>query len=343
MVFGVPTGKMTELIQSPLFEEIRNYLKTADGNQQIFLYVPYIKTKTLSKLVKDLENKITIITTWHMNDLLSPFASSELELYPFCKENNIVLYINNKIHLKVYSVALESAIIATGNISQGGLEGVNEECAALVNELSSTDRLFFEKIRNEAVYVDEDVYQKYLEKYEEHVDKVPKQIEYEDPIIPKTDHFLISALPMTRSVDDLIRGYENINSDSKPSEDSETCACIYHDLTNYNIESGLSNDEFLKKLKIQFFSHPFIQRIDEFIPTDTHVKAHPEERHHWIIFKQWVQDNCHDVPIPSLRELDGNIRVLYNWFVKLGNGDYIIDIPGAHSERLVKIDHKGDS
>ena len=333
-----------KLLQPPLLEDIRNYLLQVDETKQIFLYVPYIKTKILSKLVKDLKNKIIIITTWHMNDLLSSFASSELELYPFCKENNIALYINNKIHLKVYSAALESAIVATGNISQGGLEGLNEECGVLVNELSGTDRLFLEKIRNKAVYVDEDVYQKYLEKYQKYLDKVPKQIEYEDPIIiPKTDYFLISALPMTRSVDDLIRGYENINSDSKPSEDSETSACIYHDLINYDIEPGLSNDEFLKKLKTQFFSHSFIQRIDEFIPTDTHVKAHPEERHHWTIFKQWVQKNCHDVPIPSLRELDENIRVLYNWFVKLGDGDYVIDIPGAHSERLLRIDHKGNS
>ena len=38
------------MLRSPLFEEIRNYLKTADENQQIFLYVPYIKTKVLSKL-----------------------------------------------------------------------------------------------------------------------------------------------------------------------------------------------------------------------------------------------------------------------------------------------------
>ena len=266
---------MTELIKSPLFEEIRNYLKTADENQQIFLYVPYIKTKTLSKLVKDLENKITIITTWHMNDLLSPFASSELELYPFCKENNIALYINNKIHLKVYSVSLESAIVATGNISQGGLEGGHKECAVLVNELSSTDRLFFEKIRNEATYVDDDVYQKYLERYEELVNEVPKQIEYEDlVIVPKKDHFLISALPMTRNVDDLIKGYENINSGLKPSENSETCACIYHDLTNYNIESGLSNEEFLKKLKIQFKSHPFIRRVLNYFQVFLKIDLH---------------------------------------------------------------------
>ena len=112
-------GKMTDkLLQPPLLEKIRNYLLQADEGQQIFLYVPYIKTKTLSKLVDGIKN-ITIITTWHMRDLV--FGSSEVELYQFCKDHNYTLYVNNKIHLKVYSIALDSAIVATGNISVGGL------------------------------------------------------------------------------------------------------------------------------------------------------------------------------------------------------------------------------
>ena len=131
---------MTELIKSPLFEEIRNYLKTADPEKQIFLYVPYIKTKTLSKLVDGIKN-ITIITTWHMRDLV--FGSSEVELYQFCKDHNYTLYVNNKIHLKVYSIALDSAIVATGNISVGGLEGGNEECGILVKELSVSEAIIF--------------------------------------------------------------------------------------------------------------------------------------------------------------------------------------------------------
>ena len=84
-----------KLFQSPLFDEVRTYLTQTKSNEQIFLYVPYIKTKILSKLIGDIQNKITIITAWHPNDLL--IGSSELELYPFCKDNNITLYINNKI------------------------------------------------------------------------------------------------------------------------------------------------------------------------------------------------------------------------------------------------------
>ena len=83
-------------LKSPLFEKIKNYFEKMISDEQIFLYVPYIKTKILEKLLEDIENAITIITTWHPNDLLT--GSSELKLYPFCKERGITLYINNKRH-----------------------------------------------------------------------------------------------------------------------------------------------------------------------------------------------------------------------------------------------------
>ena len=112
-------NKMNEFLKSPLFEKIKNELKKNENNKQIVLFVPYIKTKILEKLLEGINNQISIITTWHINDLIS--GSSELKLYQFCKEQNIALYIHNKIHLKVYSVNLESAIVASGNISHNGL------------------------------------------------------------------------------------------------------------------------------------------------------------------------------------------------------------------------------
>ena len=131
---------------------------------------------------------------------------------------------------------------------------------------------------------------------------------------------------MTRDVNDLVEGYEKITSGLEPSEDSETSACIYHDLANYNIEPGLSKKEFLEKLKIQFFAHPFIQKIDDLINPEAYFGS----------IKEWVQSNCTDVPVPSRRELTGNIQVLYDWFEKLGDGKYVKDRPN-YSERLTKI------
>ena len=194
------------MLQSPLFKKIRDFFITEKSDERIYLYVPYIKTKILEKLLEGISNQITIITTWKINDLIS--GSSELELYQFCKENNIALYIHNKIHLKVYSINLESAIVGSCNISRNGLmEGGNYESGVLVNELQISDRLYLEKIKREAIFVDDKVYQIYLDEYEKCKKQAPEKIVFDDPKISlQKDYFLKSALPMTENIDDLITG-----------------------------------------------------------------------------------------------------------------------------------------
>lgn len=329
MSFGMIIGKTKMVIvQSPIFDKIRAYVLDAKDDDQIFLYVPYIKIKILKKLIEDIQNQIIIITTWHINDLIS--GSSDLELYQFCKEGNIALYIHNKIHLKMYSVNLESAIVASGNISHNGLMyGGNYEAGVLVDKLDISDRMYLEKIKRESTYVDDDIYQIYLEEYEKCKKEALKQIDFEDPkIIQEKDYFLKSALPMTENVTDLIEGYKKINSNLEPSDNSETANCIYHDLANYEIELGLSEKEFKDELKVQFFSHPFTQKINKFIETS--------ERTQFGFIKRWVRDHCTDVPLPRPWEFTKNIQILYHWFVELGDGDYETYVHGSHTESIRK-------
>jgi len=314
------------LYRSPLFDQIEQYFSRSKEDEQIFLYVPYIKTKILSELVKNLQNKIIVITTLKPNDLLS--GSSELELFKFCKEKKITLYVNNKIHLKIYSVNLQNAIISTANISKNGLlpDG-NYEAATFVDKLTSEDKLYLEQIRNEAILINDEIYLQLKKWYDEQNNEIPKEVKFEELIsYPKKD-FLISALPMTRNIQDLVEGYVRINSGLEPSFDSEVSSCIYHDLANYNIELGLTKSEFMQKLKTRFFGHPFIKKIDEFIDPEAYFGR----------IKEWIQNNCADVPIPSRRELTGNVQVLLEWFENLGDGKYVIDIPGSHSQRIRKM------
>jgi len=317
------------LIQTPLFEKIKNYLILAQKNERIFLYVPYIKTKILQQLVDEIDNRITIITTWQMNDLIS--GSSELELFEFTQREKIDLYIHNKIHLKVYSINLETAIASSGNISQRGLlPNGNYEFGVFVEKLSTHDRMYLEKIRNEAIFVNEEVYQKYLKDYEKCKKAAPPRIEFEDPVITlKKDYFLKSALPMTENIQDLVEGYQKINSNNNPSENPEITSCIYHDLANYEIEIGLSRKEFLHKLKKQFFSHPFICLIDRFLVDS--------DRPQFGVIRDFVRNNCTDVPLPRPFELNKNINVIYDWFVFLGDkGQYEKYRFGKHTESLRK-------
>ena len=122
---------------SPLFNHIAEYLSQTKTDERVYLYVPYIKTKILGELIDEIDANITIITTWHINDLI--YGSSELELYEFTKKRKINLYINKKIHLKVYSINLESAIVSSGNISQNGLmPNGNYEAGVYVDKISTS-------------------------------------------------------------------------------------------------------------------------------------------------------------------------------------------------------------
>lgn len=318
---------MAKLYRSPLFEHIRKYLLGAPVGGMVFLFVPYIQTEVLTRLLEGIKNETVIVTTWEPADLLS--GSSDLATYPYCQEHGIALYVSEMMHLKVYSVGLDSAIIATGNVSRRGLmpDG-NYEAATAVEHLTNEDRLFFEAIRANARLVNDSMYSELKDWVRLNATDTPTPPALKDVIsAPGRDDFLVSALPMTRSVDALAAGYAKIRAGQEPSDDRDVSACIFHDLANYSIPMGLSDGEFRRELSCRFFTHPFIRRMDEFIDPDAYFGR----------IKEWIQNNCTDVPVPSRRELTGNVQVLLKWFVTLGNGRYMVDVPGARSERIRKI------
>jgi hypothetical protein len=317
------------LLKSPLFPHIKDYLEKPRIAKKIYLFIPYIQTDVLEKLVSDITDRIIIVTSWRTSDLLS--GSSRLDLYPFCKLRNITLYINNKIHLKAYSNNLDDVIVATANISKRGLEDVedaNIECGVYTEIISNNDRLYFANIIQESRLVNEEMYQSLLDWYNKQ-DKPAEIHDIFDSIIlpPERDAFLISALPMTSTVEILEEAYLQISNNFSPIVDNETRDCIFHDLANFNIKLGLRQADFRKQLKTSFFSHPFIKKIDSMIDSEIYFGR----------LKEWIQMNCTDVPIPSRRALTGNVQVLFKWFESLGNGNYVVDIPGVHSQRLRKI------
>jgi hypothetical protein len=131
---------------------------------------------------------------------------------------------------------------------------------------------------------------------------------------------------MSRSVNRLEEEYKKLSQGLPSDNDKETRDCVFHDLANYGIPLGLTLLEFKDRLRKSFFSHPFIKRIDEFIAPEAYFGR----------IKEWIQSNCTDVPVPSRRELTGNVQVLLEWFVELGDGRYKVDVPGRYSERIRK-------
>ena len=222
------------------------------SDDTVFLFVPYIKTNVLEKLLDGISNSVVIVTTWKPQDIQS--GSSEISLYSFCKQRRISLYVSEDLHLKVYSIGLSSAVLATGNVSRRGLySDGNYEAAVLIEQLTVKDRLFFERIRMDAILVSDVIYENLKKWSEDNTLDVPEKISLQDIIsLSPNNDFLISALPMTRRVDDLIAGYQRITSNQTPSEDSEIAACVFHDLINYDIPLGLLESEFRQELSLKF-------------------------------------------------------------------------------------------
>ena len=309
------------MLQSPLFDAIRTYFEGHDSHDgTIFVFAPYIRTKVLARLLDGLGSSVIVVTTWELADILS--GSSDLDLYPFCQRCGMSLYVSEKLHLKVYSANLDSAILATGNVSRSGLlPGGNHEAGAMLERLDNADRLYLETIRLGARLVDGAMHARLVE-WKNNNAKPPRPVPMNDVVPPPADVFLTSSLPMTRSVGDLVSGYLRMSSGGDPSDDMETAACIFHDLANYGMGTGLSEAEFRRELQSRFFAHPFIQRIGGLIGQEAYFGR----------IKAWIQANCTDVPVPSRRELTGNVQVLLEWFVALGR--YEVDIPGARSQRI---------
>jgi hypothetical protein len=314
------------ILKAPLFTTVRNYLLDGSSNgKQLFIFAPYIKVHTISNLLEDISAKVVIVTSWNTKDLLS--GSSELALYPYCKRQGFTLYINNAIHLKAYSAEFDDMIVTTANISELGLLNQSHlECAVHVPELQNSDRMYFLRIIKNARHVDDGLHADLRKWYDKQdIIKQPSVPTFDEIVRPKkSDYFLISALPMTRSIKALVEAYYRLSNGLSASDDREVRECVFHDLAKYEIPLGLTNSEFKRTLKMMFFDHPFIMKIDEIINPEAYFGE----------IKEWIQRNCTDVPVPSRRELTGNVQVLLEWFVALGDGKYLVDIPYSHSQRI---------
>jgi hypothetical protein len=323
-ISGITGSRMSDLYysqQDVFFEKIRDFISLAD--REVLIISPYIITDVLNILIKKCPAKISIITTWNLRDL--QFGISDLELFTYCKKNGIFLYLNPRIHLKTFINDFSQCVFGSANISRNGFALVtdfNYELDAKITTLDVDSIIYFKKILNESILVSEEIYQKY-QKAVEKLSPLPEVEELDIFIIPKKSEFLISALPMSYDIQELYQIY----SRNFKIEDQENRNCALHDIVLYNIPANLDYPQFRKLLKDRFFSSKFIVKLLSFLTA---------EGRYFGEIKEWIQKNCEDVPVPSRRDLTGNIQVLFKWIVELSDGEYNVDRP-RHSERLYQV------
>ena len=166
-----------------LFDEIIDLIRSAE--ERIIIFSPYIKYNALSKLLsaKDDEIEITIITSWKPHDIA--YGSSDLKIYPFCRDNGYTLLINNRIHLK--SIIIDNftkAYTGSANITKRGLgydSKSNYEIGTITHSIDIMDKIYFDMIIESSKPVDDDYYKSIL-KQSEKLDKPDINEEFEEPL-----------------------------------------------------------------------------------------------------------------------------------------------------------------
>ena len=302
-----------------LSDELSTFLT---GSENLKIYAPYIKYDILKHLLTNVKNCHSVCVRWQPNDLIS--GASDLEIYQICKDKNIPLFMNNRLHLKVYLRNYSEVFLTSANISSRALnipenQWFNYEVGNIVTGISLADKAYFSFIDSQSVLITDDLY----DSIKLQLMDLQESNRDEEFVISELNNagFLISALPLTESPELLFQIYS-----AEMDFDVSMLNLAAHDIGLYNIRTGLNELDFFRCLKTNFFKHPFIKLlISNIIKKDEMFFGE---------VKEFIHQNCADVPLPRKWEITDNIKILYSWLVNLSEGSIIVDVPYNYSQRI---------
>jgi hypothetical protein len=295
-------------------------------NSFLTVFSAYLKLDQLKQLNND--NKIKqIIVRWDIQDLI--LGVSDIELYQYCKEQNIALFRNTRLHLKVFWNNQFSIFFGSANLTNKGLGELgnfNFELNAELNNISTNDVDYLNEILIQSEYVTEDLF---LE-IKDIINSI-KIIAPEYPLLPTirkdVDQFLISKLPLITTPDRFVEIYLN-----NKSEDDFEKIKFSHDLVLFDLKNN-TNQDIQQILKDKFNSNQFILKFKNA------VKSEQNKSMRFGAVRRWFSENTTTVPTPTTWDLTENVQILYNWICYF-DSDYIWERPGGHSQVISYIGDK---
>jgi hypothetical protein len=301
-----------------ILDGINDFIKKSEN---VTLYSAYIKTNVIELINVDSKIK-QIIVRWQLIDLVNDI--SDLSLYQYCKQNNIILYRNSKIHLKVIKNEKNILLYGSANYTNKGLGlalNSNNELNGIEVSASFNTLLYLNKIINESELIDDSLFNEISKKVELYKEK-NIQIEELSTNKTKKDYLLLSQLPMTTTVNSLfkiIKGQTNNN-------EFET-SCAIHDINLYDINIEDDYDSYISNLKNAFNNHLFVKEFKQFV-----INSESQSVSYGGVV-DWLQKNTTTVPTPRSWELkkDQIVNILYEW-VCFFDQSFTWDTPGGHSQ-----------
>ena len=112
-----------------------------DGNDTITILSAYIKLNQLEEYNYQ-GNIERIVVRWEIEDLVKGVSDFE-DLYEYCRENNIALFRNTRIHLKAIWNNENTVLFGSANITGRGIgekgNNFNYELSGIANPISFDD------------------------------------------------------------------------------------------------------------------------------------------------------------------------------------------------------------
>ena len=285
-----------------------------ESNDSITLFSAYLKLEAL-KRINTRNNIKQIIVRWEIQDLC--LGASDLNLYNYCKENNIVLFRNTRIHLKVIWNNQKSVFLGSANVTGRGLGEQNQfnyELNANAENISFNDICYLNKIKNTSELIDDNLFKR--------INDLVNQVSLPTITYPvfdtkkeQKDFFLTSQLPMSFEINQLYQLYKNpVNLIEKEQ------LCLSHDLILYEIPIDLNEKDFFKLLKTNFNKHPFIDLLKK------HIQEQQSLNYGGVV--RFIQEKTTTVPTPRSWELKKKqiVNILYEWICYF-NINYTWDRP----------------
>lgn len=159
---------MSLLFTNEILSAITEELKSAKESVQII--TAYCKENSIIKLDENISEFILdkkLMVRFRLDDLLK--GSTDFSVLDFGKHNGWKVYIRFDLHAKTYIVDNKRGIVGSANATQSGLTGAinnNVEVATLV-DIEDSDREKVAKLFDEAILVDDFLYEKLRKQFEE--------------------------------------------------------------------------------------------------------------------------------------------------------------------------------
>jgi hypothetical protein len=264
-----------------------------------------------------------------LGDLIGPSASSDFEeTFSYCQKNNIELYRNPDLHMKVLWDSAQSAIVGSANITIRGL-GINDryniEVATQISDLTLADEIFLNSVilSEKTEPVDITLMEKLRHQLQCCIPENTNDTDINSSFLTSTDSpscFLISRLPRFHDVCSLY------DQSLKPVDnDDYSRNAIIHDLAVFNVSPDMSLDEFYSTLKTRFINDAFIAAFLNEVTKAPIRRKHNRPSFGFTQSLDWFLANATDKTAPDRSQMKLITHTLFNWIDYLSEGNFTVE------------------